>query len=146
MIPASGSAYTYSYVVFGELIAWMIGVALILEYTLGGQRGRGRLVGLCRGVPEIGRPRPARRARSRGRSSAASSTFPAIFIIWVVAGLLIAGTRESATLNAILVVIKMLALALFVAVALPVFNAAHFHPFMPYGFPQQRAVRAARSA
>ena len=34
MIPASGSAYTYSYVVFGELIAWMIGVALILEYTL----------------------------------------------------------------------------------------------------------------
>ena len=49
---------------------------------------------------------------------------PAIFIIWVVAGLLIAGTRESATLNAILVVIKMAALALFIAVALPVFNAA----------------------
>jgi len=61
---------------------------------------------------------------------------PAIFIIWVVAFLLIAGTRESATLNAILVVIKMLALALFVAVALPVFNPEHFHPFMPYGFPR----------
>ena len=61
---------------------------------------------------------------------------PAIFIIWVVAGLLIAGTRESATLNAILVVIKIAALALFVAVALPVFNADHFHPFMPYGFPR----------
>src|SRR6476661_6137315 len=84
MIPASGSAYTYSYVVFGELIAWMIGVALILEYTL-----------------------------------------------VVVAGLLIAGTRESATLNAILVLIKLAALALFIAVALPVFNADHFHPFMP---------------
>ncbi len=55
MIPASGSAYTYSYVVFGELIAWMIGVALILEYTLGRQRGRGRLVRLCHGIPEIGR-------------------------------------------------------------------------------------------
>src|SRR6478752_3525486 len=61
---------------------------------------------------------------------------PAIFIIWVVAGLLIAGTRESATLNAILVGIKMLALGLFIAVALPVFNADHFHPFMPYGFPR----------
>src|SRR5206468_6697218 len=59
---------------------------------------------------------------------------PAIFIIFVVAGLLIAGTRESATLNAVLVVIKLAALALFVAVALPVFNSANFHPFMPYGF------------
>ena len=61
---------------------------------------------------------------------------PAIFIIWVVAGLLIAGTRESATLNAILVLIKLAALAMFIAVALPVFNAAHFHPFMPFGFPR----------
>src|SRR4030095_16728260 len=61
---------------------------------------------------------------------------PAIFIIWVVAGLLIAGTRESATLNAILVVIKMAALALFIVVALPVFDASHFQPFMPYGFPR----------
>jgi len=61
---------------------------------------------------------------------------PAIFIIWVVAGLLSTGTRESATFNAVLVVIKMLALALFIAVALPVFDASHFHPFMPYGFPR----------
>ena len=60
MIPASGSAYTYSYVVFGELIAWMIGVALILEYTFGGQCGRGRLVGLCGGVPQLDRARIAR--------------------------------------------------------------------------------------
>jgi APA family basic amino acid/polyamine antiporter len=50
--------------------------------------------------------------------------------------LLIAGTRESATLNAILVVIKMAALAMFIAVALPAFNADHFHPFMPFGFPK----------
>jgi APA family basic amino acid/polyamine antiporter len=61
---------------------------------------------------------------------------PAIFIIWVVAGLLIAGTRESATVNAMLVLIKMAALVLFVVVALPVFNADHFHPFMPFGFPR----------
>ena len=59
---------------------------------------------------------------------------PAIFIIFVVAGLLIAGTRESANLNAILVVIKLAALALFIAVALPAFNADNFQPFMPYGF------------
>src|SRR3546814_7853108 len=58
---------------------------------------------------------------------------PAIFIIAVVAGLLSLGTKESATLNAVLVVIKMLALALFVAVALPHFNPDNLHPFMPYG-------------
>jgi APA family basic amino acid/polyamine antiporter len=55
---------------------------------------------------------------------------------------LIAGTRESATLNAILVAIKLAALALFIAVALPVFNADHFHPFMPFGFPKSGAPGA----
>jgi APA family basic amino acid/polyamine antiporter len=60
--------------------------------------------------------------------------FPAVFIIAVIAGLLIYGTRESATLNSVLVTIKMLALAMFVVVALRVFNADNFHPFMPYGF------------
>ena len=135
MIPASGSAYTYSYVVFGELIAWMIGVALILEYTLvvsavavgwsGYAAGFLKSIGL--GLPD---------ALIQGPELGGVLNLPAIFIIWVVAGLLIAGTRESATLNAILVVIKMLALALFIAVALPVFNPEHFHPFMPYGFPR----------
>ena len=135
MIPASGSAYTYSYVVFGELIAWMIGVALILEYTLvvsavavgwsGYAAGFLKSIGL--GLPD---------ALVQGPELGGIINLPAIFIIWVVAGLLIAGTRESATLNAILVVIKMLALALFIAVALPVFNAAHFEPFMPFGFPR----------
>jgi APA family basic amino acid/polyamine antiporter len=135
MIPASGSAYTYSYVVFGELIAWMIGVALILEYTLvvsavavgwsGYAAGFLHSIGL--GLPE---------ALIQGPELGGVVNLPAIFIIWVVAGLLIAGTRESATLNAILVVIKMLALALFIAVTLPVFNPDHFQPFMPYGFPR----------
>ena len=135
MIPASGSAYTYSYVVFGELIAWMIGVALILEYTLvvsavavgwsGYAAGFLKSVGL--GLPD---------ALIQGPELGGVINLPAIFIIWIVAGLLIAGTRESATVNAILVLIKMAALALFIAVALPVFNASHFHPFMPYGFPR----------
>src|SRR5947207_6719728 len=135
MIPQSGSAYTYSYVVFGELIAWMIGVALILEYTLvvsavavgwsGYAAGFLKSIGL--GLPD---------ALIQGPALGGVINLPAIFIIWVVAGLLIAGTRESATLNAVLVVIKILALCLFVAVALPVFNAHHFHPFMPFGFPR----------
>jgi APA family basic amino acid/polyamine antiporter len=59
---------------------------------------------------------------------------PAVFIIAVVAALLSLGTKESATLNAVLVVIKLIALAVFVCVALPHFDAANFHPFTPFGF------------
>lgn len=135
MYPASGSAYTYSYAVFGELIAWMIGVALILEYTLvvsavavgwsGYATGFLQSVGL--GLPDV---------LTKGPELGGIVNVPAIFIIAVVATLLIGGTRESATLNAVLVIIKLLALALFIAVALPVFDPSHFHPFMPYGFPR----------
>src|SRR3546814_3587389 len=59
---------------------------------------------------------------------------PAIAIIAVVAGLLLVGTRESATLNAVLVLVKIAALIVFVAVALPAFDAANLEPFSPYGF------------
>ena len=69
-----------------------------------------------------------------GRQLGGIVNLPAIFIIAVVAGLLILGTRESATLNALLVVVKIVALIVFVAVALPYFDAANFEPFMPYGF------------
>jgi APA family basic amino acid/polyamine antiporter len=135
MIPASGSAYTYSYVVFGELVAWMVGVALILEYTLVVSAVAVGWSGYAAGFLEsIGMGLPA--TLVKGPELGGIVNVPAIFIIVVVAGLLIAGTRESATLNAILVAIKMAALALFIAVALPVFNGANFEPFMPYGFPR----------
>lgn len=135
MIPASGSAYTYSYVVFGELIAWMIGVALVLEYTLVVSAVAVGWSGYAAGfMASIGMGLPME--LTQGPELGGIINVPAIFIIVVVAGLLIAGTRESATVNAMLVVIKMLALALFIAVALPVFNADHFTPFMPYGFPR----------
>ena len=135
MFPASGSAYTYSYAVFGELIAWMIGVALILEYTLVVSAVAVGWSGYAAGFLEsIHLGLPAELINGPGAGGVIN--VPAIFIIVVVAGLLIAGTRESATLNAVLVVIKLLALALFIAVALPVFDASHFHPFMPYGFPR----------
>ena len=135
MIPAAGSAYTYSYTVFGELIAWMVGVALILEYTLVVSAVAVGWSGYASGfLNSVGLGLPA--ALVNGPELGGVLNLPAIFIIWVVAGLLIAGTRESATLNAFLVVIKLAALALFIAVALPVFNADHFEPFMPYGFPR----------
>jgi len=59
---------------------------------------------------------------------------PATFIALVVTGMLLVGTRESATVNFILVIIKLVALAGFVALSLPAFDVAHFHPFSPFGF------------
>ncbi len=128
MIPASGSAYTYSYVVFGELIAWFVGWSLILEYSLVVSAVSVGWSGYF--SPLIGIPQELATAPMLG----GVFNFPAVFIIAIIAGLLIYGMRESATLNSILVAIKMLALLMFVIVALSVFNADNFTPFMPYGF------------
>jgi APA family basic amino acid/polyamine antiporter len=67
---------------------------------------------------------------------------PALFIVAVVAGLLLVGTKESATLNAILVVVKLIALVVFVAVALPYFDSANLEPFSPFGFPAHSVAGA----
>ena len=127
-IPASGSAYTYSYVVFGELIAWFVGWSLILEYSLVVSAVSVGWSGYF--APLVGIPQELATAPLLG----GVFNFPAVFIIAVIAGLLIYGIRESANLNSAFVAIKMLALAMFVVVAVRAFNADNFTPFMPYGF------------
>jgi len=133
LMPAAGSAYTYSYTVLGETIAWVVGWSLILEYTLVVSTvavgWSGYAVGFLKG---LGLDLPT--ALTVGPHAGGLINLPAIFITWVVAGALIAGTRESATVNAFLVVFKLLALAVFVAIALPAFDASNLQPFMPYGF------------
>ena len=133
MMPAAGSAYTYSYTVLGETIAWIVGWSLILEYTLVVSTvavgWSGYAVGFLQG---LGIELP--QAIAVGPHAGGVLNVPAILITCVVAGALIAGTRESATVNAFLVVAKLLALGVFVAIALPAFDASHLHPFMPYGF------------
>ncbi len=140
MIPASGSAYTYSYVVIGELVAWVIGWSLILEYSLvvsavavGWSGYAAPLLQEAFGYPM---------ALAQGPELGGIVNLPAIFIIAVVAGLLIYGTKESATVNALLVLVKIVALIVFVAVTLPYFNSANFSPFMPFGFPKTGAPGA----
>ena len=134
MMPASGSAYTYTYVVLGELLAWIVGWSLILEYSLvvsavavGWSGYASPLLEAWAGFPH---------ALTQGPELGGLINLPAIFIIAVVAGLLIYGTRESATVNALLVLVKVTALIVFVAVTLPYFDAANFEPFMPHGFPK----------
>lgn len=131
MMPQAGSAYTYSYAVLGELVAWVVGWSLILEYSLVvstvavGWSGYAAPLLAGIGFPE---------ALARGPSLGGIVNLPAVCIIAVVAGLLMLGTRESARLNVVLVLLKMATLALFVAVTLPYFQPENFQPFMPYGF------------
>ena len=144
MIPASGSAYTYTYVVIGELLAWFVGWSLILEYSLvvsavavGWSGYASPLLQEAMGFPAWlthGPVMDGTLAEGTLRMAEVGINVPAIFIIAVIAGLLIYGVRESANLNAALVAVKVLALIVFVAVTLPYLDTANFEPFMPFGF------------
>jgi APA family basic amino acid/polyamine antiporter len=132
MIPAAGGAYTYSYAVIGELVAWIVGWSLILEYSLvvsavavGWSGYAAPLLYDWLGIPM---------KLMQGPELGGVINIPAIVIIVVVAGLLIFGTRESVTVNAMLVPVKLAALVVFVAVAFSYFNPDNFQPFMPFGF------------
>jgi basic amino acid/polyamine antiporter, APA family len=133
MIPASGSAYTYTYVALGEIFAWIVGWSLILEYSLVVSAVAVGWSGYASGfLAGIGLPLPS--LVTAGPYAGGLLNLPAILIIGIVAMLLSAGTRESATLNAGLVVIKLAALLVFMGVAAPHFHMSSFRPFMPYGF------------
>jgi basic amino acid/polyamine antiporter, APA family len=133
MIPAAGSAYTYSYAVMGELVAWVVGWSLILEYTVvcgavsvgWSAYASGVMVSSHWGVPA---------ALLAGPAAGGIINLPAVLISFAVAGMLIIGTRESATVNFVLVLVKLAALGAFVLLTLPHFDAAHFQPFAPHGY------------
>ncbi|MBN3538176.1 amino acid permease [Sphingomonas pseudosanguinis] len=133
MVPVAGSAYTYTYAVMGELLAWMVGWALILEYAVGASAvavgWSGYVVGQLRNLLGIDIPMEW----VNGPSSGGYINLPAVIISLLVTWLLVVGTTESARVNAILVAIKVAALTLFIALSVPVINGAHFEPFMPTG-------------
>lgn len=133
LTPQAGSAYTYSYVTLGELVAWVIGWSLILEYTLVCSAVSVGWAGYASGLMEQAHW-AVPKALLAGPDAGGIVNLPAVFIALVVTSVLLLGTRESATVNFVLVIIKLLALAAFVAFTLPSFNAAHFHPFAPFGF------------
>ena len=134
MVPVSGSAYTYTYAVMGELLAWMVGWALILEYAVAASAvsvgWSGYIVGLIR--DSLGITIPA--ALANGPYAGGIVNIPAMFIALLVTCLLVAGTTESARVNAFLVAIKVLALTLFIVITLPLIRGENFQPFLPNGW------------
>ena len=134
MVPVSGSAYTYSYAVLGELIAWMVGWALILEFAVAASAVSVGWSNYFVGFMErtLGFDLPV--AFTKGFYAGGFINLPAASIALLVTGLLVLGTRESATVNAVLVSIKVVALIVFVFLAIPVIDGANFEPFAPNGF------------
>jgi APA family basic amino acid/polyamine antiporter len=134
MVPVSGSAYTYSYAVLGEVIAWMVGWALILEYAVAASAvsvgWSNYFVGLMERSFSIDIPTTF----TSGYYVGGLVNVPAAVIALLVTSLLVLGTRESARVNAVLVTIKIVALTLFIALAVPVMNMENFEPFAPNGF------------
>ena len=136
MVPVSGSAYTYSYATFGEVIAWIVGWALVLEYAIAASAvsvgWSGYMVGLVENIfaIEVGNDFVA----GPFDANPGIINVPAMLIALLCMALLLIGTKESARFNAILVAIKVSALMLFLALALPAMTAENFQPFSPNGF------------
>jgi basic amino acid/polyamine antiporter, APA family len=155
MIPQAGSAYAYSYATLGELVAWIIGWDLILEYAVGnvavaiswGDYFNTLLQGFGINLPPW--------LRTGYRTALLSSDpqlhgllgsaphvagipvlvhVPAFAIVMVITWLLLRGARESATANNVMVVIKLIALSIFIAVGATHLHAANYRPFAPNGF------------
>jgi APA family basic amino acid/polyamine antiporter len=154
MIPQAGSAYAYSYATLGELVAWMIGWDLMLEYAVGNVAVAIAWAGyfdslvspwiqipgwLTHGYWDVtASTDPAMRALFDSAPRVAGIPFlvnvPAFLVVMAVTWLLVIGVRESTRANNIMVVIKLAVLALFVVVGAMHVDPANYRPFAPNGF------------
>ena len=140
MLPISGSSYTYTYATLGEVFAWMIGWDLILEYAMGaatvGVGWSGYIVSICRDIgitipPTLAAAPGTTVTLPGGGTATALFNLPAALIIAALTTLLVLGTKDSARLNNIMVVIKLTVVVAFIAVGAFFVSTAHWHPFIP---------------
>ncbi len=132
-IGGCGSAYGYSYAAFGELVAWIIGWDLLLEYGMSvaavanGWSGyfNNALTALGMGLPE---------ALIKAPKMGGIINLPAAGIILVLMGLLIIGVKQSTRTNNLMVFIKLLTIGIFISIAAFNVHPQNWHPFMPFGW------------
>jgi APA family basic amino acid/polyamine antiporter len=133
MFPVAGSTYSYSYVAFGEVIAWIIGWDLMLEYLVSASAvasgWSGTFVGLLASAG-INLPTAITRTPMKG----GVMDLPAIFITLLVTYILYVGIKESAKINNIIVMIKIFVIVLFVVLGVFHIHVANFKPFAPFGW------------
>ncbi len=132
-IPVSGSAYTYAYATMGELLAWVIGWDLILEYGVSvaavAVGWGGYLQNLLDSVFSISLPD----AISQPPGDGGTINLPAVVLVVAMTALLVAGVRESARANTVMVLLKLTILVFFIVAGVTAFNGDNFTPFAPHG-------------
>ena len=140
MIPVSGSAYTYTYATMGELLAWIIGWDLILEYAMGAATvavgWSGYVTSLLASFglylpPVLTNATGTAVGLADGTQATALFNLPAALIVLVLTGLLILGTRESTRLNNIMVAVKLAVVVIFILIGAVHVTPAHWQPFLP---------------
>lgn len=134
-VPVSGSAYTYSYATFGELIAWMLGWDLILEYGVAASAVAAGWSGYFQGLlAGFGIELPKALTSAYDPANGTFIDVPAIVIVLLITLLLTQGVKKSARFNTVMVVIKVAVILLFIAVGVWYVKPENWTPFMPYGF------------
>jgi len=139
MVPVAGSAYTYSYAVQGEFLAWTVGWALLLEYAVGAAAvsvGWSNYFTDTVLAHSLGIQLPPWLTAGPlilGGLPGGFVNLPAGLIALLMTWLLMIGTTESARVNAVLVTIKIVALTAFVILTMPAMHGSNFSPFMPGG-------------
>src|SRR5262249_9574278 len=135
MIPVAGSAYTYSYATMGELVAWIIGWDLVLEYAVGAATVAIAWSEYANRVVAWFAPRIPFEW-THGPFEAAGGVHgimnvPAVFILFLLTLLLIRGTKESAVVNGIIVVLKVSIVLLVIAIGWGFINPVNHTPLIP---------------
>ncbi|WP_413302989.1 amino acid permease [Bacillus sp. 1P10SD] len=134
-VPVSGSAYTYSYATFGELIAWILGWDLILEYGLASSAVASGWSGYFQGLlAGFGIHFPKALTSAYDPANGTFIDVPAIIIVFVITLLLTQGVKKSARFNTIMVIIKLAVVLLFIGVGAWYVKPGNWTPFMPFGF------------
>ncbi|HET8548767.1 MAG TPA: amino acid permease, partial [Bryobacteraceae bacterium] len=140
MIPIAGSAYTYAYATMGELVAWIIGWDLILEYAVSNMAVAVGFSAYFNDILEgvFGLRLPPAWSQpmiATGQFTGAFFNLPAFLILMLLTCILVRGVRESSETNIVMVLVKIAAILIFVVGAARAVRTANWHPFMPHGFP-----------
>jgi basic amino acid/polyamine antiporter, APA family len=133
-IPISGSAYSYSYATLGEIVAWIIGWDLLIEYGFSVATVAVGWGGYVKDLLDsvFGVALPGSIANPPGEGGVIN--LPAVVLVVGVMALLLAGVRQSARTNTAMVIFKLMVLAFFVIAGITAFTGDHFTPFAPNGF------------
>lgn len=133
MFPVAGSTYSYSYVAFGEVIAWIIGWDLMLEYLVSASAVASGWSGIFIGLLEsVGVHLP--KALLTTPLAGGIIDLPAVVITLLITWILFIGIRESAKINNIIVLVKVAVILLFIFLGIKHINMANLKPMMPYGW------------